>query len=217
MIFASNRRVLRPAVLAVLVFFLWTAFPGAHHSLEASPKKKKKIEDLQAPQKLYLTTGLMIRKAVDVAASADDVFKAWTTSEGAVTFFAPKASVELAVGGAYEMVFDRKQKKGLRGSEGCKILSFVPGEFLSFTWNAPPSMPTVRKVHTWLVLHFQPLSPQKTRVSMIHLGWQAGEEWQKALKYFDRAWEVVLGRLQYRFSKGPINWKHPFTPPAGTK
>ncbi len=30
----------------------------------------------------------------------------------------------------------------------------------------------------------------------------------------DKVWEVVLGRLQYRFQKGPIDWKKPFTPGA---
>jgi hypothetical protein len=64
------------------------------------------------------------------------------------------------------------------------------------------------------VLTFRALEAKKTQVSLIHLGWQVGEEWQKALKYFDRAWEVVLGRLHYRFQKGPINWKSPFTRPG---
>ena len=81
---------------------------------------------------------------------------------------------------------------------------------LSFTWNAPPSIPEVRKEKTWVVLTFQPQEEgNKTQVSLVHLGWQAGEEWQKALKYFDRAWETVLGRLLYRFQTGPINWKKP--------
>lgn len=163
-------------------------------------------------KKLYMTTGLIIRKAVIIPASVDDVWKAWTTKEGVVTFFAPKASVELAVGGDYEMYFDPKQPQGQRGSEGCKILSFVPGEMLSFTWSAPPSMPDVRKERTWVVLFFRELEGNKTRIDLLHLGWQMGEEWQEAFRYFDRAWEVVLGRLQYRFQKEPINWKSPFTP-----
>jgi len=163
-------------------------------------------------KKLYMTTGLIIRKAVIIPASVDDVWKAWTTKEGVVTFFAPKASVELAVGGDYEMYFTPRQPEGQRGSEGCKILSFVPGEMFSFTWNAPPSMPEVRKERTWVVLFFRYLEANKTQVNLLHLGWQMGKEWQEAFRYFDRAWEVVLGRLQYRFQKEPINWKSPFTP-----
>jgi hypothetical protein len=83
---------------------------------------------------------------------------------------------------------------------------------LSFTWNAPPSLPKVRGEHTWVVLYFKALEGNKTQISLVHLGWRVGDEWQKALQYFDKAWEVVLGRLQYRFQKEPINWKNPFTP-----
>jgi uncharacterized protein YndB with AHSA1/START domain len=183
-------------VVLSLVFAAGASIPGE----EAGEKK------------LTMTTGLIIRKAVIIPASVDDVWKAWTTKEGVITFFAPKASVELAVGGDYEMYFAPKQPQGQRGSEGCKILSFVPWEMLSFTWNAPPSMPEVRKERTWVVLLFLTLEGNKTQVNLLHLGWQMGEEWQEAFRYFDRAWEVVLGRLQYRFQKEPINWKSPFTP-----
>jgi hypothetical protein len=72
-------------------------------------------------------------------------------------------------------------------------------------------MPEVRKERTWVVIRLQALEPKKTRVSLIHLGWQAGEQWQQALKYFDRAWDVVLGRLVYRFQNKPIDWKNPLS------
>jgi uncharacterized protein YndB with AHSA1/START domain len=163
-------------------------------------------------EKIELTTGLAIRKAVIVPAPVAEVWKAWTTEKGVVTFFAPKAAVELAVGGKYEMYFAPKQPRGQKGGEGNTILSFSPEEMLSFTWNAPPSLPEVRKERTWVVLTFKPLEAGKTQISLIHLGWKIGEEWQKALQYFDKAWEVVLGRLQYRFQNGPIDWKNPFTP-----
>lgn len=168
--------------------------------------------NMNEANKYFMTTGLMIRKAVEVEASADEVFKAWTTTEGVKTFFAANASVELAVNGDYEMYFDPSQPDGLKGSEGCKVLSFVPGEMFSFTWNAPPTMPDVRKERTWVVLLFKSLGPEKTQVYLFHLGWQVGEQWQKALKYFTSAWDVVLGRLAYRFKNGPIDWKKPYTP-----
>ena len=142
-------------VVLSLIFATATSTPG-----EAATEKK-----------LYMTTGLTIRKVVIIPASVDDVWKSWTTKEGVITFFAPKASVELAVGGDYEMYFDPKKPEGQRGSEWCKILSFVPGEMLSFTWNAPPSMPEVRKERTWVVLFFRTLKGNKTQVNLLHVGW----------------------------------------------
>ncbi|MCX6581658.1 MAG: SRPBCC domain-containing protein [Candidatus Aminicenantes bacterium] len=194
-------------IMGVALVLVTVVLPVPGTKLDARPEVSTAAE-----KKLFMTTGLMIRKIVVVQASVDDAWQAWTTMEGVTAFFAPRASVELAVGGDFEMYFDPKMPEGQRGSEGCKILSFVPGEMLSFTWNAPPHMPAVRLERTWVVLYFQPLEEKKTRISLVHLGWQVGEEWQKALQYFDKAWEVVLGRLQYRFEKGPLDWKNPFTP-----
>jgi uncharacterized protein YndB with AHSA1/START domain len=202
-----------PGVGGISVIFLILFCPMGWLIPQEKPNTHPAVS-AEGGEKLFipLATGLAIRKVVIVPASVDDVWQAWTTPEGVVTFFAPQARVELAVGGVYEMYFAPQSPEGLRGGEGCKILSFVPGEMLSFTWNAPPSLPEVRKEHTWVVLYFKALEPAKTQVSMVHLGWQMGEEWQKALQYFDRAWEVVLGRLQYRFQQGPLDWKKPFTP-----
>jgi len=150
----------------------------------------------------------MIRKEVIVNASLEVVWDAWTTPEGAVTFFAPKANIRLAVGGPYELFFDVDAPKGSRGSEDLKILSFLPMEMLSFEWNAPPQYPNVRQGRrTWVVVQFYPLGPNQVRVRLTHLGWRKGEEWDKVLQYFKRAWDIVLGRLEHRFSRGPVDWK----------
>ena len=196
------------AVFVLAVLFPLSATPYASTSAA--------VEERQHPpgigKKLHLTTGLMIRKEVEVSADCEQVWQAWSSEKGAVTFFAPQAKIELAVGGEYEMYFAPKQQRGHRGSEGCVILSFIPSEMISFTWNAPPSLAKIRDENTWVVLTFKPMANGKTRVQMVHLGWGAGEEWQKALRYFDRAWELVLSRLVYRFRYGPIDWKNPYTP-----
>ena len=200
---------MRKLWIVLIICVIGLAVPHAiSYALPDAPKAEKN----NGEEKWYMETPLAIRKEVVVPAFIDKTWEAWTTTGGVTTFFAPQASVELAVFGNYEMYFAPDQPKGLQGSEGCKILSFINGEMLSFTWNAPPSMPTVRQARTWVVLHFYPHEGNQTRITLTHVGWKMGEEWQKALQYFDKAWEVVLGRLQYRFRKGPIDWKKPFTP-----
>ena len=73
----------------------------------------------------------------------------------------------------------------------------------------------MRDQHTWVVVQFEPVDASSTRVTLTHLGWQTGGEWGQVFDYFVRAWDVVLGRLQYRFSNGPIDWHDPYRPPAG--
>ncbi len=157
---------------------------------------------------MKMETGLTIRKAAIINATPDKVWNALTTTEGAKTFFAPETEIELAVGGKYELYFAPQEPVGSRGSEGCKILSYLPEEMLSFSWNNPPHLKTIRNSHTWVVITLKPVK-NKTEVILTHVGWGMGEEWMKAFQYFNKAWETVLGRLQYRFDKGVVDWNKP--------
>ena len=89
---------------------------------------------------------------ISVPANPEEVWNAWTTEEGIKSFFAQECNIELRVGGAYEMLFDLEIESGSQGSEGMTIMAFQPEEMLSFTWNAPPSYPTIRGQLTHVVL-----------------------------------------------------------------
>ena len=152
----------------------------------------------------------VIREEIIVEASVSDVWQAWTTAAGTRTFFAPAGHVELEVNGAYEMFFDLAAEPGTKGGEGMRILAIQPERMLSFTWNAPPSLPSVRGQMTHVTVYFEPLAQGQTRVTLTHDGWGEGGEWDQAFDYFSRAWgKVVLPRLQHRFAIGPIDWDNP--------
>ncbi|UCG32867.1 MAG: SRPBCC domain-containing protein [Phycisphaerales bacterium] len=142
----------------------------------------------------------ILRKEVTVTASPQEVWLAWTTTDGAKSFFAPEAHIELRVGGPYELYFNPSAPEGQRGSEGCRVLSFLPGEMLSFSWNAPLKFPEIRKERTCVVLRFEHLGDGRVRVKVYHHGWGEGAQWDQVYAYFDRAWDLVLGRFGQRFS-----------------
>ena len=149
----------------------------------------------------------LIRAEITVPANLDAVWEAWTTEAGINTFFGPAGRVELRVDGPYEILFDLEAEPGQRGGEGLRILAIQPKSMLSFTWNAPPRLPNVRRQRTHVVVRFKELSQGGTQVTLTHDGWGEGEEWDQAFAYFSRAWgEVVLPRLRYRFSVGPVDW-----------
>jgi len=154
----------------------------------------------------------ILQKEVYVHASADEIWRAWTTVEGVKRFFARDARLEIEPGGRYEILFDLEAPQGKQGSEKCTILSFVPGRMLSFTWNAPPKYEKSRRqMAQWVVLLIEPKG-KRTKVTLYELGWKSGKEGEAVYRYFDRAWNTVLHRLAYSFEHGPIDWKNPWRP-----
>jgi len=130
-----------------------------------------------------------------VAASPPIVWAAWTSSEGIGAWWGPAASnIELRIGGPFEILFSLDAPEGQRGSEGCRILAYVPGESFSFTWNAPPHLP-LRSANTWVMLTFVEAAPGETTVRLVHTGFLEGPDWDEYIAYFDDAWAYVLGLL----------------------
>jgi uncharacterized protein YndB with AHSA1/START domain len=152
----------------------------------------------------------IIECEVTVPAGLESVWRAWTSSEEAETFFAPRCAIDPRPGGNYEILFDLDAEPGKQGSEGMRVLAVQPRKMLSFTWNAPPEFPAARDQMTHVSVLFRALDPDRTLVSLRHDGWGEGIEWDGAFEYFNRAWKrTVLPRLKYRFESGPIDWNHP--------
>ena len=147
-----------------------------------------------------------IEKSVIVNASLDEVWQAWTTREGIVSFFAPDAKVEPRVGGAFQVYMDPGAAPGMKGADDMRFLALQPKQMISFDWNAPPHLAEARQQRTFVIVRFAPVTDKSTRVSLHHTGWGEGGEWDKTYAYFNGSWGAVLGNLQKRFDQGPQDW-----------
>jgi uncharacterized protein YndB with AHSA1/START domain len=143
-------------------------------------------------------TPKIIQKKRKINCSLSQAWQKWTTHEGLLTFFGRDNKIRLEIGGPYEIYFMMDNPPGLRGSEGCKVLSFLPETMLSFTWNAPPEFPDIRnsEYHTWVVVNFKAVDMGHTEIEINHTGWPEVEEWNKVYDYFVNAWKLVLDWLE---------------------
>lgn len=147
-----------------------------------------------------------IEKQVEIPATLDQAWEAWTTHAGITSFFAPDAKIDPQPGGAFEIYFDPAAAPGGKGADGMQFMALQPKKMLSYTWNAPPHLPQARQQRTLVIVRFEPVNDKTTRVSLHHTGWGDGGEWDQAHAYFDRAWGNVLTNLKKRFEKGPQDW-----------
>lgn len=147
-----------------------------------------------------------IEKQVEVSASLDQAWGAWTTREGVRSFFAPDAKIEPRVGGAYEVYIDPLAAPGMKGADDMRVMAVQPMRMISFDWNAPPHLAEARKQRTFVIVRFEPVAERQTRVTLHHTGWGDGGQWDATYAYFDKAWGAVLANLKKRFDSGPLDW-----------
>lgn len=151
-----------------------------------------------------------VRVEAVIDAPISEVWRLWTTSDGAQEFFVPKANIGLSIGGPYEVYFDPADEE--KSTKGMKVLSYAPREMLSFGWTAPTALPMVHAGGTWVVVQFSVASAESTRVVISHYGWGEGAQWDAEYAHFVRGWSDLLGRLKARVANGPIDWENEFAP-----
>lgn len=134
----------------------------------------------------------------------EEAFRAFSTSAGWKAAMGVESNIDLRVGGPYEIYFSMEPPPGERGSEGCRVLAYLPGRMLCFSWNAPPQFPNERAQRAWVVLTFTPSDGGKTAVRLEHTGFGDGGRWPEVRAYFDRAWGMVMEAFRSRAASGAV-------------
>lgn len=190
-----------------LLLMMFAAIP--HHGASEPPLLSE--ENLMEGK---IDTGRTVQFEFVVNSSRAEVFQLWTTEEGLKKFFAPRANVDLRVGGAYEMIFapDLDPEGENQGTKGARILRLENERALAFEWitfvyekhpsgSGPPVVSSEvrneRPIPTWVEIDFEdvPGRPGATRLRFVHRGFRSGGPWDDALAYFWRQWGAILGRL----------------------
>ncbi len=190
-------RTRRAVLFSTIICLLFPISAAAQTPVDGGRKKSKH------PTTMATVPGeRAISKKAVIDAPLAEVWHAWTTPEGIMAFWGVESNIKLEIGGPYEiyMGMTEPDESGTRGSEGCRLLSYVPMEMVAFEWSFPPAVPTLRNAHarTFVVLRFEAVGDDRTRVRLYQLGWKEGDDWDKGYRYFDRAWSYVLDLLKQK-------------------
>ena len=163
-------------------------------------ERKGQVRDIKADS--FAASG-MVEQGITVEATwpvpPDEAFALMTSSTAWQERFSLSTRIDLAIGGPFELLFGAGAEPpippGSQGSEGCQILSYIPGEMLSFSWNAPPVFEE-RSSYTWVVITFRPgTSENTTDLRLRHVGFGQGGRWAEVQAYFENAWPRLLGAM----------------------
>jgi uncharacterized protein YndB with AHSA1/START domain len=140
-----------------------------------------------------------LRFEVTVSASLDDVWGAFTTTDGLATWLWRDVRVDLRPGGDWFAIFPQS-------TGGGTIVSLTPKTQLVIAALAPERFPMVREARTQATFQFAAVTPVSTKVTLVQTGWKTGAEWDAAYEYLATGNAELLTQLYQRFASGPIAW-----------
>ena len=141
----------------------------------------------------------------EVDASIDDVWSAFTTTSGLRRWCAPLVEIDLKVGGKMRTNYDSKGEIGDASTIENTILCFDPKRMLSLkATKAPEGFPFPNAIkEVWTVMYFEEISPSKTKITLVGLGYTDTEESKKMRGFFAAANNYELDKLKASF-KQPV-------------
>lgn len=146
---------------------------------------------------------------VEVPLSKTAVWDLWTTEAGITSFFSPAAKIGSAVGEPFEVLIDTSAAPGNQGNEGCVITQYQPEEKIAFQWVAPPKFADERSTKMEVFLQLESPSANRTKVTLAHIGWKEGGQWDDVFAYFEKAWPWVMDAFEkqaYRVAYEPYDF-----------
>jgi uncharacterized protein YndB with AHSA1/START domain len=109
-------------------------------------------------------------------------------------WLAHAAVVEPRMGGTYRLEFVEEPAFTSAG----RVTHYTPDVEIGFTWYAPPAFASLMnepepKTHVYVRLQE---SPEGIDVTLEHVGWKSGDEWEEARSWHFHFWDERLQRLK---------------------
>ena len=142
---------------------------------------------------------LVLYQSIVINTSIDKVWNAYTTSEGWMTWVAPKAKVDLKIGGLIQTQYDPKANIGDPGTNTLRIINYVPMKVLTMQADLSERWPEVMKRDAkdlMNVVIFKEISDDQVQIDSYGVGYRKSPEYDNLMKFFIPANEQLLTNLK---------------------
>ena len=134
---------------------------------------------------------------IEIDASIDQVWDAFTTTAGFKSWAAPLADVDFKIGGKWRANYNPQGKLGDATTIENTILSYDPRRMLSIRpTRFPQGFPFVEAARqTWTVFYFSPVTKARTKVRLVGLGYTDDQQSQQLRAFFLQGNKFSLQKL----------------------
>ena len=134
---------------------------------------------------------------MEIDASIDQVWDAFTTTAGLKSWAAPLADVDFKIGGKWRANYNAQGKLGDANTIENTILSYDPQRMLSIRpTRFPQGFPFVEAARqTWTVFYFSPVTKARTKVRLVGLGYTDDQQSQQLRAFFAQGNKFSLTKL----------------------
>lgn len=139
-----------------------------------------------------------MRAMIELNVPVEVAWNAFTTEAGMTAWTAPKATLDLSIGGLFRTSYDPAADLDGPNAIHQRVLAYEPLRMLSLrTVKAPAEFPHAHAItHTWGVTWFESLGPNRTRMTFTSMGWQDGPKWDAGWAFFEAGNAMLFDRMR---------------------
>jgi uncharacterized protein YndB with AHSA1/START domain len=127
----------------------------------------------------------LLQTSIEIDAPVSTVWKAFSDAAEYRRWAGGVAAVDLRVGGAFEASYEPTGKIGDPDNIRHRIVAFVPERLIVFQNLQAPGLPGEALYRgTDIVLQYEPLGPNRTRVTVSHVGFGGGADYDGLYAFF---------------------------------
>ena len=146
---------------------------------------------------------LRVVQTFEIDAGIDEVWNAFATKAGVQLWWAPVVEINFAVGGTIRSNYNPKGTIGDATTIENTILTFDPKRMISIRpTRFPAGFPFVEAAKKqWSIFYFQKLSPDRTKITLVGLGYTNDDQSKKLQEFFVAGNKFSIAKLKVSLEK----------------